>query len=424
MRVVQLTTENVKRIKAVSVAPTTNVVVVSGRNGQGKSSLLDSMWYAIVGGAALKDTPEPIREGEHRALVEVDLGDLLVTRRWTHSGTTLEVRTNPKHESEENPPHKFATPQAVLDGLAGKFGFDPHAFARMKAREQVEMLLSCVELPFDLAALDQQRQDVFEKRTEENRNAKVYAAQLEALSRPAPDVPDEEVSAGSLVTELDIANGLNTDRESRIAAAAAAQTAVAQAEAALVVLRAAVTEADARLADSPESVDTEEIRARIEAIDATNAAVRDKKRYQDVSRKLRSHTDLADLLTSSLEDVDREKAEGLAAAKMPLPGLSFNDEGVLYQGVPFSQASASEQLRVGVAIAMSLNPQIRVLRIADGSLLDDANMAMLDEMAAANDFQIWVERVDDTGSVGIVIEDGEVVNQPRVAARSRSDAHS
>ena len=65
--------------------------------------------------------------------------------------------------------------------------------------------------------------------------------------------------------------------------------------------------------------------------------------------------------------------------------------------------------RVSVAMAMALNPEVRVIRITDGSLLDSENLRVIGEMASAGDFQVWVERVDESGKVGITIEDGEVV---------------
>ncbi len=114
-------------------------------------------------------------------------------------------------------------------------------------------------------------------------------------------------------------------------------------------------------------------------------------------------------LTGELERLDRYKADELAKAKMPVEGLGFDLDGVTYNGVPFSQASGAEQLRVSVAMAMALNPDIRVIRISDGSLLDSTNMARLAEMAQEHDCQVWIERVDESGHVGFVIEDGSVV---------------
>jgi hypothetical protein len=83
---------------------------------------------------------------------------------------------------------------------------------------------------------------------------------------------------------------------------------------------------------------------------------------------------------------------------------------VTLNGIPLGQASAAEQLRVSVALAMAANPKLRVLRILDGSLLDTESLAIIGELAKENDFQAWIEVVDESGKVGIVIEDGRVAN--------------
>ncbi len=91
-----------------------------------------------------------------------------------------------------------------------------------------------------------------------------------------------------------------------------------------------------------------------------------------------------------------------------MAGLGFTDDGLTWDGHPFEQASMAAKLRVGVALAMASNPRLRVLRIRDGSLLSEKSMAVIAEMAEANDFQVWVELVDTSGRVGFVLEDGTV----------------
>jgi hypothetical protein len=124
--------------------------------------------------------------------------------------------------------------------------------------------------------------------------------------------------------------------------------------------------------------------------------------------------------------VAREKARqaALAEAKMPIEGLGFavDERGrptVTFGGVPFEQASTAEQLRASTAIAMAANPSLRVLRVKDGSLLDDDSMKLLAEMAAREDFQLWIERVGTEGGVGIVMENGEVkTDQPKAKPKA------
>lgn len=83
MKIIELQAENVKRLRAVDITPDGTLQVIGGRNAQGKSSVLDAVWLALGGGKAAKETPLPIRDGQEKASVRLDLGDLIVTRSWT-----------------------------------------------------------------------------------------------------------------------------------------------------------------------------------------------------------------------------------------------------------------------------------------------------------------------------------------------------
>jgi hypothetical protein len=114
--------------------------------------------------------------------------------------------------------------------------------------------------------------------------------------------------------------------------------------------------------------------------------------------------------TAKINDIEKEKVELLQNAKMPIKGLSVKDEGVFYNDVPFCQLSTSEKLKVGLSIAMEMNPDVRVIRILDGSLLDEDNMEIVKEMINGKDYQVWIEKVDSSGKIGFYIEDGEIKN--------------
>ncbi len=78
---------------------------------------------------------------------------------------------------------------------------------------------------------------------------------------------------------------------------------------------------------------------------------------------------------------------------------------------------AAEKLRASVSIAMAMNPKLRVIRVRDGSLLDEDGLRLLAEMADKSDYQIWIERVDSSGKVGFVLEDGHLKVEHREAAK-------
>ena len=91
MKIIKLQAENFKKIKAIEIKPTGNTVIISGANGQGKSSILDAIWAALAGRAAGKVNTKPIRNGERTAKVSLTIDGMEVTRTWTEDKTYLKI---------------------------------------------------------------------------------------------------------------------------------------------------------------------------------------------------------------------------------------------------------------------------------------------------------------------------------------------
>jgi hypothetical protein len=73
---------------------------------------------------------------------------------------------------------------------------------------------------------------------------------------------------------------------------------------------------------------------------------------------------------------------------------------------------------------MAANPKLRVIRIVEGSLLDEDSLAAIGAMAQSEDFQVWIERVSSAGTVGIVIDDGAVASTPESRAMPAKTAEA
>ena len=137
LKVINIQAENFKRIRAIDITPgDENVVLISGKNEQGKSSVIDAIWAAVGGSDMVKSTGTvaPIRNGEKNARVRLDLGELVVTRKWTERGSTLVV------ENREGDIKK--SPQTVFDSFVGKIAFDPMSFVNKSDDEQRKTLIN------------------------------------------------------------------------------------------------------------------------------------------------------------------------------------------------------------------------------------------------------------------------------------------
>lgn len=398
-KIVKLQADNFKRLRAVEINPDGNLVVIAGRNGQGKTSVLDAI-TAALGGNNTKTLPRPIRDGEDNAQIVLETEDLIVTRTFT--GTTSKLTVKGKDGA------LYTKGQAKLDELLGKLSLDPLAFTNLSDRDQLKTLLDLVDLPFDPAELEAERAQVFGERTDVNRRVKELQGQLNSIPVTKEMADLEEVSVSALLTEY------REGQEAHTRASNTRRQAEYWAER-VELLRQELAEAETKRAEADHHVeilpalpDLEAIQSQIDNAEQINADVRTFRSWLSASESLFAAKSDADQLTEQLAAIDKRKADGLAAATFPVDGLGFDEDGVTYQGIPFKQASGAEQLRVSLAMAIALNPGLRVIRIADGSLLDSTNLKLIEDMATASDYQVWIEMVNESGDFGIVIEDGEV----------------
>ena len=154
--------------------------------------------------------------------------------------------------------------------------------------------------------------------------------------------------------------------------------------------------------------DTAAMQEQVTAAEQTNEHVRSKRRKVELLAESCTASISAGALTDQMEKRRVKARDAIAAADLGIDGLTVADGRVMLGDHPFDQASDAERLLASCAIAGRGDAELRVLRIRDGSLLDENSLRLAAEWAAKNDYQVWVERVDTTGKVGIVIEDGQV----------------
>lgn len=420
-KILKLEIENVKRIRAASIEPDGSVVVVGGLNSAGKSSALDAIAYALGGKALCPD--EPLRRGEKRGVVKINLGDYTVERVFTKKSSRLIVRSA---DGLTTP----GGPQELLDKIIGdlKLNFDPMAFLRKSRPDQLDVLKKLVGVDCD--DLDKQRQDVYDGRTAVNRDVKALKARVEAIP-VYEDAPESEVSVSDLMVELDKreeANQQNLEERTRLSnlrnAGVKARASIKSLENKISELRRELADRRSELAgvldeykyqasvvDALKDEDTNEVRARITASEKVNRQVRSNTERAELEKDLEYAKATASGYTGQIEMYDKAKADRLAAAEFPVDGLSFDENGVTLNGLPFDQAGQAEQIRVAVAIAFASGADLRIALVRDGSLLDDDSRALLQKCAEEADGQVWLEVVGVDPEATVLFEDGEVVER-------------
>lgn len=425
MKIIGLYAENIKRLTAVEINPTGNVVEITGKNGNGKTSVLDSIWWALT--TAKNIQAAPIRKGENEARIRLDLGELVITRKFKRKGDD-EFTTSLTVENAEGA--RFKSPVSVLEELVGALSMDPLEFMRADPKTQLKMLRTFVpDVDFD--AMEAANKEDFNKRTDINRDAKSFRTQAQAIQVP-DGTPSEPINEAALVEKLESAANFNSqidvrkvnraNAEAKAAGLRSRQKELEERAEKLAAeardLAAEASELEHKLIGAeplPEPIDISELRNEINQARAINEHVNARQRRTDLEAKAAEQERLSNGLTERIDMRKKDMARAVEAANMPVPGLSFDDDGVLLDGLPLNQAADAHQLRASIAIAMAMNPKLRVIRVRDGSLLDEDAMKILADMADAEDFQVWIERVDNSGKVGFVLENGEVVARPEPA---------
>lgn len=411
---IELKAENFKRLQAVELKPAENgTVIIAGRNAQGKSSILDAIVAALCGKASIDEVP--VRQGADSATIECVISTeppLRVVRRLYPDGKTTLTLTQVGGDFES----KVSKPQQTLDSLVGKVAFDPLEFTRLAPAKQLTLLKDLVGICTD--EIDGEIEASVEARKLINRDVDQLKGQIKGMHEYKEVQP---VDVAELMAELEKCDKHNSDLR-------AAEDREARMEQEIESLKSDIAEVEKRLEDMKNKlaeqeaeykkfaseigkrdyIDTEPIKQRISQAGEINRQVQANKDREQVDARLKNKMRESDTLTKSIEDLRSRRLALMDSAKWPVEGLGFGASGVTYNGLPFSQCSSAEQLRISTAIGLSQNPKIRLMLIRDGSLLDDENLLMLHDMAIEANAQIIVERVG-TGKAGeIVIEDGTV----------------
>jgi len=439
LHIISLTAEHFKRLTAVHIEPdtTAGVIRITGANEAGKTSVLDAI-AAALGGKKLVPV-EPIHSGAEAATLTVNIGDLTIKRRITAGGTDRLEVTNAEGAS-------FKKPQDILNNLIGALSFNPSSFLDAKGADQAAMLMKTIVLPVDweafgaatdkappdtskvtdpLAYMDAIKKEFYEKRTTANVRARDLLGQIKSEAALIPegmetverveiaDILKDRAGAEAVIaakdTQEDVVKGLGEDMSSTQSEIAALKFTINAAQERYIGLDKLHKAEHDKLVKMRHSLpDLSEFDKRITDAETINRAADTRKRVSDITAQRVAAEDAANLLTATMAEIDRIKLAALTACEMPVPGLTIEDGALRINGTLLDQCSHAQRLKLAISIGMALNPKLRVLLVKDGEKFDTASWAVVTESATQNDFQIWVEQMDESGEVGVYIEAGEI----------------
>lgn len=411
MKLISLSITNMRKIRAAEFNfDGKSMVEIRGRNGAGKSTVIDSIIYLLKGSREIP--ANAVTNGEEKGTIIATLGEYTVRRVIDQAGkSTLTV---------ESSSGKVPRPQDFLDQLSGKF-LDPEYFIGLPSAEKRAMILSYAGIDFS---------DIDKEIAEAEQNRLIIGRELKAIGTLPPEPEAVEVVAvADLLSELAAANKANLGAD---AAERDRDTAFANLKAAL---KAAIDEADDMTAivflvnmelkeivsarrkammeiAVPERVDTAPIEEKIRNAESINAKARAyadwcaKKNTLDKKREEYAEADKA------VADLREKKHAMVSGAKMPIKGLEITETGLAFNGVADQNWSDSEALKIALNVAIAYSGDLKAVYIRRGERLDNASLEKLRAYADSKDFQIIVEVVDDSyaklGDGVVYISDGEV----------------
>lgn len=405
MKINQLEIENVKRIKAVKIEPSANgLTIIGGKNNQGKTSVLDSIAWALGG-----DKYRPSQAQRGQSVIPPNLrivmnNGLIVERKGKNSALKV---TDPNGQKGG---------QQLLNDFVEQFALNLPKFMESTSKEKAQILLKVIGVGEKLTELEKEEQQHYNERLTIGR----IADQKEKYAKEQPyynDSPAELVSASELIKqqqEILLKNGENQRKREQLHQLEQKNQQIIEQIQELLKEQKAV-EADLAIARTEaqdlEDQSTAELEQNIADIEEINRKVRanlDKERAEDDAKEYRRQYDQ---LTKQIDNTRQSKNDLLKAAPLPLPELTIKEGELVYKGQQWDNMSGSDRLKVATAIVRKLNPECGFV------LLDKLEQMDLDTL---NEFGIWLEteglqaiatRVSTGEECSIIIEDGYVAGQ-------------
>lgn len=432
VKINQFELENVKRIKAVKVELSENgLTVIGGRNSQGKTSILDSIAWALGGDRYRPSMPK--REGSATPpnLKVVLSNGLIVERKGKNS--TLKV-TDPAGNRSG---------QQVLNSFIEELALNLPKFMNSTSAEKARTLLKIIGVGDQLYVLEQQ-----EKETYNNRHAigqiadrkKKFAAEQPYYS----EAPMELVSASDLIRqqqEILARNGENQRKRDQLSQITMKKHQVFDEMRMLddqienlqkrkTVLMSqyeqVVQDEQTAMKTVQELHDesTAELEENIRKIDDINRMVRANMDKDKAEEDAREYERQYQELTEKLEGIRKQKTDLLRNADLPLPELSVEDGEITYKGQKWDNMSGSEQLQVATAIVRKLNPNCGFVLLDKLEQLDTQTMEEFGCWLEAEGLQAIGTRVSTGDECSIIIEDGYVKGDDHFISAEKPAAYN
>ncbi len=405
MKINKLEIENVKRIKAVKVEPKEKgLTIIGGNNNQGKTSVLDSIAWALGG-----DRFKPSQAEREGSVVPPTLHIVM------NNGLVVERKGKNSALKVTDPSGKKAG-QQLLNEFVEQLALDLPKFMEASGKEKAQVLLQIIGVGDKLTELEKEEKELYNERLYIGRTAD----QKEKFAKEQPyfpEAPKELISPSDLIRqqqEILAKNGENQRKRECLHQLEQEYQKINEQLSVLLKKQGEVEkdlEAARKSASDLHDESTKELEESITNIEEINRKVRanlDKEKAEDDAKVYREQYNA---LSGKIEEIRKGKKQLLETAALPLPELSVSDGELIYRGQKWDNMSGSERLKVSTAIVRKLNPNCGFVLLDKLEQMDMKTLQEFGTWLEAEGLQAIATRVSTGEECSIIIEDGYVVGQ-------------
>lgn len=418
MKINKLEIENVKRVKAVKIEPTANgLTVIGGKNNQGKTSVLDSIAWALGG-----DRYKPVQAHREGSVIPPSLHIVM------DNGLVIE-RKGKNSSLKVIDPEGQKGGQQLLNEFVADLALNLPKFMESTSKEKANTLLQIIGVGEQLFELEQKEQEIYNRRHAIGQ----IADQKKKFAKEQPyypDAPKELISASDLIKQQQdiLATNGENQRKRQNLSFLESQSVDIQKKIDELLGKQKVILADLETAKKSaldlHDESTEALESSIQNIETINIKVRANLDKDKAEEDAKSYTDQYDQLSIQIDKIRQNKMDLLTNANLPLPGLSVMDGELTYNGFKWESLSGSDQLKVATAIVRKLNPKCGFVLMDKLEQMDLDTLKEFGEWLEAEGLQAIATRVSTGEECQIIIEDGYVAGAetlPEVTPESTTE---
>ena len=396
MKVIKLKISEFKHLHDIDVDINGQNILLLGENGVGKSSVMQFIKIAL---GNTTSTPE-LEKGEGTVVMDKDGSEWRFHVEYKKGKPVITV-TSPDGFKDNR--------KSVLANVVGAIDFDINKFVEMSEssagrKKQVEVFKSFLPQDTQQFLVDQayRVERAYNERAEKNKEAKTLEGYIsEHPFKKLLEMPKAKVDISQLTTEISEAtkhnekvSGARLRYDQRDKEVKSIIQQIKELTAKAQELEKLNVEAGIWL-DKNKEIDISSLLDQQNNAHEINSAFDKKEDYDKQLKQLSALKEESGELTAFIDSSRQAIADAIRDCDSPVEGLSFDDENLIYNGIPVSTASlsTSEIMQLGLKLKIAENPNVPLF-IERGESLGSKRLSEIQEMAKQYNLQIFMEQVD------------------------------